>query len=269
MYRILLIDDDRESHKMLSRLCRGIGIVLQANDGREARTLLQRNNIDLVIIEHRLKAGSGLRLLATMKDQMPSLPVIMWTTHGSEALCAMALKLGVRDYFAKRWPPSSILASIEAILAVTRQSVGQRRNILPVPRLFAGDGDSIVQAIRKASELIVGQPEETQTFEQLARELQISKPTLSRRFKKVLEVPYRRFVLEARVSRAKELLDCSDLTITDIAQSVGFSDLPRFDKVFKAVVGLTPSDYRRNTSPRNKRQDARQQTTSQHWLGQF
>jgi AraC-like DNA-binding protein len=63
---------------------------------------------------------------------------------------------------------------------------------------------------------------------------------------------YRQLMSDSRIARARELLRSSDYTVTDIAQMVGFSDLPRFDKVFKAVMGASPSAYRQQqTSERN------------------
>jgi transcriptional regulator GlxA family with amidase domain len=110
-----------------------------------------------------------------------------------------------------------------------------------------------VAAIRQAARRIQEDLEDPVSFGQLARELQLSKPALSRRFTRTIGVSYRRLVNDARITRARELLRSSRYTMTEIAQIVGFGDLPRFDKVFKAVVGASPSTYRQQeTSERNK-----------------
>jgi len=55
-----------------------------------------------------------------------------------------------------------------------------------------------------------------------------------------------------RVNLASELLDTTDRSIGDICHDVGFSDHSYFNRVFKSIRGLTPSEYR-NRSRDGKR----------------
>ncbi len=115
-----------------------------------------------------------------------------------------------------------------------------------------GEGDAV--AIRQAAQRIQEDLEDPVSFGQLALELRLSKPALSRRFTRTIGISYRRLVNDARIARARELLRSSSYSVTEIAQLVGFcGDLPRFDKVFKAAVGTSPSLYRQQqTSEGNK-----------------
>jgi two-component system, response regulator YesN len=206
--------------------------------------------VDLLVLEHHLSDTSGLDLLATVKARRPWLPVIVATAHGSERVCAGALKLGARDYFIKPWAPADMSDSVRAILATT-SGRPLRRNVLPPARPAAprrGGRGGIDRAIREAARRISEQATDPGSFAHLARALGLSKSALSRRFKRTLNVSYRRYVQQSRIDRARVLLDHPGLTITEIAQAVGFGDLPRFDKVFKAVVGTAPSLYRRQHS---------------------
>ena len=55
---------------------------------------------------------------------------------------------------------------------------------------------------------------------------------------------FRSYLLRVRIAKAEQLLRDSGRTITEIAQMVGFGDLPRFDKVFRRATGMPPSVYR-------------------------
>jgi two-component system response regulator YesN len=55
---------------------------------------------------------------------------------------------------------------------------------------------------------------------------------------------FRDYVLRVRIERAKVLLADRHVSISEVAQNVGFGDLPHFDKVFKRYAGITPSAYR-------------------------
>lgn len=52
------------------------------------------------------------------------------------------------------------------------------------------------------------------------------------------------FILKIRIDRAKELLDFTDKSIADIAESSGFQDQNYFARIFKKITGVSPSQYR-------------------------
>ncbi len=54
-----------------------------------------------------------------------------------------------------------------------------------------------------------------------------------------------RYVIERRLSRARELLRETDRSISDIAYAVGFSSQSHFTANFRRVVGFTPNRFRR------------------------
>jgi AraC-like DNA-binding protein len=68
---------------------------------------------------------------------------------------------------------------------------------------------------------------------------------------------FREHLISVRLEKAKELLLSKRLSITQVSQMVGFGDLPRFDKLFKRHVGVTPSAYRvQRQTRRNKSQQS-------------
>ncbi len=58
-------------------------------------------------------------------------------------------------------------------------------------------------------------------------------------------MPPHRYVLEQRVRKACELIERSEQPLTRIALNLGFADQSHFSRSFHAVVGLTPSQFRR------------------------
>lgn len=68
---------------------------------------------------------------------------------------------------------------------------------------------------------------------------------LSSLFNKQKEMSFTEYVTNIRIQKSKELLRAGELNISEIADSVGYSDLSYFSKVFKKVTGKTPSEYMR------------------------
>jgi AraC family transcriptional regulator len=56
--------------------------------------------------------------------------------------------------------------------------------------------------------------------------------------------PYQ-YVLSERISVAKELLSKRDLSIADVALAAGFSDASQLNRLFRKLIGVTPTVYRR------------------------
>ena len=98
--------------------------------------------------------------------------------------------------------------------------------------------------ILKAVKLVQERYWDRVPLSELARELGISKSMLSRRFRQVMGVSFRAYLLRLRLEKAKALLATGGFSITEVAQMVGFGDLPRLDKLFKRYTGVTPSAYR-------------------------
>jgi transcriptional regulator GlxA family with amidase domain len=86
------------------------------------------------------------------------------------------------------------------------------------------------------------------TLPVLAHEVGMSERRLSRRFREVMGMTLRGYLVRVRLEKAQALLTAKQDSITEIAMAVGFGDLPRFDKMFKRYTGFTPSAYRSQTS---------------------
>ena len=87
-------------------------------------------------------------------------------------------------------------------------------------------------------------------LEDLASVVNLSQAGMARRFKASFRQTPHQYLVEMRVSRARELLERSNLPIVEIAHLCGFADQTHFGVVFKRFVGMTPSLYRRSTQER-------------------
>lgn len=85
------------------------------------------------------------------------------------------------------------------------------------------------------------------TIEQLSQEVALSPYYLIRLFRRVYQQTPHQYLIQRRIARAKELLSTSDLSITDICADVGFESLGSFSTLFRKMVGLSPSAWRRSS----------------------
>ena len=78
-----------------------------------------------------------------------------------------------------------------------------------------------------------------------ARVACMERTAFSRFFSKSVGMTYREFVQQWRIAIAVEQMLCSDCSLTDLAYAAGFPNMNTFDRTFKKITMLTPSEYRK------------------------
>ena len=97
---------------------------------------------------------------------------------------------------------------------------------------------------RKMQFYIINHFREKVTLEDVARYAGLTPAYASAVFKKEMATNFKRYLNNLRFSYAKNLLTCSDMSVTQICGECGFEDYPNFIRRFKKHFGMTPSDMR-------------------------
>ncbi len=99
--------------------------------------------------------------------------------------------------------------------------------------------------IQKVRDYLEAHYEERITLEGLAKQFYINKFYLTKLFKQTYGVTVNSYLMQIRITRAKQLLRFTDLSIELIGEKCGISDPNYFSRAFKKMEGLTPGRYRR------------------------
>lgn len=94
----------------------------------------------------------------------------------------------------------------------------------------------------KAKELLERKPENPFPIEFLAKQIFISPYYLIRTFKEELGLTPHQYQMQRRIRKAQYLL-LQNNTIAEVASAIGFYDQSHFDKLFRKIVGITPTEY--------------------------
>ncbi len=108
--------------------------------------------------------------------------------------------------------------------------------------LITPENDKIFEA---AKAYIEDHLQEDITPEQLCKQLQIGRTKLYEIFGSELKMGVSKYILRRRMHRAKKLIKTTELPISEIAQSVGFTDYNYFSRVYKKTYGRSPKYYRK------------------------
>ena len=206
---------------------------------------------DLVLIDCGFDDDRGLSLLREVKLRHPEIPVMFITNAGSEETAVAVLRIGARDYIKKPVDLLEFRNNVANFLATKRDgSWGKRRRYLadraaaPVKKdelEISELPENLIRAIRYIKENFA-QPI---CVDQMAREGGLSKCHFCREFKKATEMTPMYFLSRMRIKRSKDLLR-KNLPVSTIAMRVGFNDLRSFNRHFRSLVGLTPTEFRKS-----------------------
>lgn len=87
-------------------------------------------------------------------------------------------------------------------------------------------------------------------LEDLAQQYNTSAKYLSKRIKQYLNIPFKEYLTQLRIDKAKELLETTNITINELYSAVGFQNRGAFTRAFKLKTGLSATEYK-NTYRKN------------------
>jgi two-component system, OmpR family, response regulator len=119
---ILIVDDDREIRDLVSGYLKKNGLrVTVAPDGRQMRTFLATDTVDLIILDVMMPGDDGLVLCRELRaGKYKATPILMLTARNDETDRVVGLELGADDYLVKPFAARELLARIKAVLRRTR-----------------------------------------------------------------------------------------------------------------------------------------------------
>ncbi len=100
--------------------------------------------------------------------------------------------------------------------------------------------------IQKSADYINSHFNETIDLQTLLEISGMSKSYFMRQFRQYIGTTPYNYLLSLRITKAKEYLEVTDMTIHEIASAIGFSDDPSFSTRFSAMVGISPLKYRKD-----------------------
>ena len=142
-------------------------------------------------------------------------------------------------YFSTRVVPSKQHESVVKLLAIFAQHLAMLSN-----QVLVQHENSEPPVIRRAKEYIQEHQAEDISLSQVARAVNTSTFYFCKMFKKVTGINFTDYLSRVRIEKSKNLLLNPNLRVSEIAFEVGFQSLTHFNRVFKKVLGQTPTNYR-------------------------
>jgi len=243
---ILLVDDNEEILEFLEHELNEKYSVVKALNGEEALQVLKDAVVQLVICDVMMPVMDGFELCKTIKGhfEYSHIPVILLTARNTLQSKIAGLELGADAYIEKPFSPEHLQVQIANLLA----------NRLKIKEYFASSPLVHIKSmaysradehfLEKLYEVILQHMEEAELdVEQLARHLNMSKPTLYRKIKSLSDLTPNELINITRLKRAAELLVEGGYKIYEVSTMVGYNSQTNFGRNFHKQFGMTPTDY--------------------------
>ena len=179
MANILIADDEKEIVRLIRMYIEANDhIVFEANDGQEALQILDRENIDLAIVDIMMPKKNGYEIIKEIRKGR-YIPILVISAKVELSDRVFGIDLGADDYITKPFEPLEVAAKVRAHLrrAGVQTVVVEEKNVIEVGNLLLNcdecviTRDGVAQELTKAEykvlELFMKQPKRVFTKEQI------------------------------------------------------------------------------------------------------
>jgi AraC-like DNA-binding protein len=149
-----------------------------------------------------------------------------------------------KAYFDTRVMSSRQHESVVKLLTIFAEHLSMVSN-----RIVVQEQNAESPLISRAKQFIAEHQTEELSLDQVAKSVHTSKFYFCKIFKKATGINFTDYLARVRTERAKNLLLNPNLRVSEIAYEVGFQSLTHFNRVFKRILGQSPTEYRSQLTP--------------------
>ncbi len=270
MYRVLIADDEmiertilyRTIHKNLKDRCE----IFQAENGREALEIYEREKIQIVILDIEMPGINGIEAAERIREKDRDTSIIFLTAYDEFSYAKKAITVRALDYLLKPYEEKELMLVLEEAIrlaeerenrlnrvqeAISQRALLKEKSQWP-EELKPQEGEEPEELgkarMGKVTEMILSYVRENYMYDismqEVARAMNYSEAYFCKLFKQCFSKNFTSYLTEYRVAEAKKMLEEPTVNVKDVGKSVGYMDSNYFARVFKRITGQTPTEYR-------------------------
>ena len=246
--RVLVVDDDEEIANYIASELGHYYKFGKAANGKDGLKELLTSDYDLVISDVMMPEMDGFTMLRMVKTNMniAHIPVIMLTSKADVGNRLQGLERGADAFLAKPFDMEELHMTIDNLIQSRLRLKGkftgaqQQADRVEAPEV-KGNDELLMERIMKAVNKNLSNSDFN--VDMLTQEVGISRAQLHRKMKEMTGISTSEFIRNIRLEQAARLLKEQKINITQVAYTVGFSNLAHFSTIFRKHFGVSPSEY--------------------------
>ena len=246
--RVLIVDDDMEIGNYISTELSHFYKFGICHNGKDGLKELLTNDYDVVVSDVMMPEMDGFTMLRMIKTNLniSDIPVVMLTSKADVANRLEGLERGADAFLAKPFDMEELHMVIDNLIHNRQRLKGkysgaqQQADKVEAPEV-KGNDELLMERIMKAINKNLSDSDFN--VDMLTQEVGISRAQLHRKMKELTGISTSEFIRNIRLEQAARLLKEQKINVTQVAYTVGFSNLAHFSTIFRKHFGVSPSEY--------------------------
>jgi signal transduction histidine kinase/CheY-like chemotaxis protein len=238
-FEILLVEDNADMRRTVSRILESVGDIHTAENGAEALSLLQHLRPDIIITDLMMPVMNGNEFVKKLSRNpaFSQIPILILTAKNLGDEKTELLKTGVIDYLTKPFNPEHFLLKVRNLL---RLYENRKRTVILESTESIQELTSLHQQL--ATYILEHIDDSTITLERLADHFLQSRRTLYRAIETETGMTPGEFIREIRLQKALGIVQTKpSIRLDELAYSVGYKTSSGFRKAFMERYGFHPT----------------------------
>ena len=249
---VLVIEDYKDIRLYLKTLFEKDYNVLLAVNGEEGVSLARKELPDLIICDVMMPIKDGFECCRELKNGLDTchIPFVLLTAKVEDDDIIKGLEIGADDYILKPFVAKILKVKVKNLIEgrINLKNTYTKLLVTPTEDVSNGTGekeaeiqDPFISTVVRIIEENILEPDFN--VKKLASDLNMSQPTLYRKVKQCTDFTIIELIRGVRMRRAATLLKKKQYPVQEVAEMVGYNDIPTFRKHFVDTYGVTPSTY--------------------------
>lgn len=249
---ILIVDDNDDFRVFMKDFLSSEYNILEASDGKQAWEMIPNLQPDIIVCDIMMPEMNGNELCKLVKSDIRTSHIlfILLTARSAKEHELEGFKNGADEYITKPFNLEILALRIKNLLQRRKENYKHYIDVSPSKiSITSLDEKLIKKAIQYVEDNI---SRDDLSVEELSGELGMSRVHLYKKLLAITGKTPREFIRIMRLKRASQLLEESQLNVSEIAFQTGFNNMRLFRKYFKDEFGTLPSEYKENSKNAKK-----------------
>nr|WP_321453974.1 two-component regulator propeller domain-containing protein [uncultured Carboxylicivirga sp.] len=245
-YHLLLVEDNDDFRGVLKEQLQAYFKVSEAANGEEAIKKVKSKAIDIIVSDVLMPKMDGYELCRQIKenDTTSHIPIILVTAKISEEDRSRGYEAGADSFITKPFSFETLITRVQTLLQQRIQLIEKytsNKEIRPDKVQISDSDEKFLKEFRHILEANISNPDFN--VKTICSELGMSNSKLYRTTRQLLGSSPLEAIKQYRLTRAEQLLQTKEFSISEVAHKCGFSDLSYFGVCFKKQFGVSASQY--------------------------
>ncbi|MDR1120781.1 MAG: response regulator [Dysgonamonadaceae bacterium] len=244
--KILVVEDNKDLRSFLVSNLNENHIILEAENGRKAMEIVEKESLDVIISDILMPEMDGLELCNAIKTNLAysHIPLILLSAKTDTQTKIEGLKKGADVYLEKPFSIEQLKAQVNSIIE-NRNNL--RNNFIQSPlnyfkqKMEKPDNREFIEKLNAC--IIENMSDDKFTIDSLSERFFISRSNLHKKIKNITGITPNDYIKLIRLNQGAQMLATTKYKINEVCYLVGFETPSYFSKCFYEHFGILPKDF--------------------------